>query len=96
MRSVYVCSAAENDFTESLTWYAKQDSDLARQFDSEFDAAMNRIAESPETFPAIDERHRYMQMRRFPFVIIFREDLVKVTIIAVAHTSRSPGFWHGR
>jgi toxin ParE1/3/4 len=96
MRSVYVCSAAENDFTESLTWYAKQDSDLARQFDSELDAAITRIAESPDTFPAIDERHRYMQMRRFPFVIIFREDRDKVTIVAVAHTSRSPGFWYGR
>ncbi len=96
MRSVYVCSAAESDFTASLTWYANRDTDLARQFDSEFDAAIKRIAESPDTFPAIDERHRYMQMRRFPFVIIFREDLVKVTIIAVAHTSRSPGFWHGR
>ncbi len=96
MRNVDVCSAAENDFTDSLTWYAKKDSDLARQFASEFDAAIDRITESHDAFPAIDERHRYMQMRRFPFVIIFREDRDRVTIIAVAHSSRSPGFWHGR
>ena len=75
MRSVDVCSAAEKDFTESLTWYAKKDSDLARQFD----AALNRIAESPDAFPAIDERHGYMQMGRFPFLIIFREARNRIT-----------------
>jgi len=27
MRGIYVCSAAENDFTESLSWYANKDTE---------------------------------------------------------------------
>lgn len=96
MKDIYVCSAAEIDFTESLSWYANKDTGLARQFDSKFDAALNQIAESPDVLPAIDERHRYMQMRRFPFIIIFREARDRITVIAVAHTSRSSGFGDGR
>jgi plasmid stabilization system protein ParE len=96
MKRILLCSAAEGDFTESLCWYAKRDSELACQFECEFDAALNRIAESPEAFPSFDERHRYMQMRRFPFVIIFRDTHDSITVVAVAHTARSQGFWYHR
>jgi hypothetical protein len=35
-------------------------------------------------------------LRRFPFLIIFRVIRDGITVIAVAHTSRSPDFWRGR
>lgn len=92
MNAVRLCSAAECDFTEALCWYANRDKDVARQFDS----ALSSIAESPTAFPSFDERHRYMQMRRFPFVIVFREIHESIVVIAVAHTARSSGFWHDR
>lgn len=96
MRSVQLCSAAQNDFIESLCWYAEQDTDSARHFESDFDAALNRIADSADTLPAFDDRHHYLQMRRFPFIIIFRASPRRITVVAVAHTARSPEFWRGR
>jgi plasmid stabilization system protein ParE len=96
MSRVQLCSAAANDFTESLCWYAKQSAELALEFETAFDAALGRIAERPEQFPAFDERHRYLQMRRFPFLIVFRNLPGRIIVIAVAHTSRSPEFWLDR
>ncbi|QDV31314.1 Plasmid stabilization system protein [Planctopirus ephydatiae] len=94
--NIQVCSAAAKDFTESLCWYAERSTALATDFESEFDAAIQRIAESPELFPAFDERHRYLQLRRFPFLIIYRIIGTIIIVIAVAHTARSPGFWDER
>ena len=96
MKSVQLCSAAETDFTEALRYYAAWNPDVALQFDAEVDSALRRIAAGAEQFPAADDGHRYLQLRRFPFLIIFREIRDGITVIAVAHTSRSPDLWRGR
>lgn len=96
MKSVQICSAAEADFTQALRYYASASPEIALQFDAEVDSALRRIAAGPEQFPALYESHRYVQLRRFPFLIIFRVFGDGITVVAVAHTSRSPDFWHGR
>ena len=40
MTDVIVCSAAEVDYTEALTWYAKRSVDVANDFGAEFDRAL--------------------------------------------------------
>ena len=46
MVDVFVTSAAENDFTEALCWYAERSRDAAEGFDAEFEAPCDR---SPRT-----------------------------------------------
>ncbi len=50
MASVILCSAAEVDYTESLCWYGERSIEAAKEFDSEFDHALNQIASTPEQF----------------------------------------------
>lgn len=96
MTNVIICSAAEVDFTESLKWYAEQSIEAANDFDTEFDSAISQIAADPERFPMCDARHRYYLLRRFPFRIIYRITNSEIVVIAVAHGSRSPGYWANR
>ena len=96
MTSVIICSAAEVDFTESLKWYAERSIEAANDFDAEFDRAISQIAADPERFPMCDARHRYFLLRRFPFRIIYRITNSEIVLIAVAHGSRSPGYWANR
>ncbi len=96
MANVIVCSAAEVDFTESLTWYAERSVDAATDFDEEFDRALAQIAADPELFPLCDAQHRYFLLRRFPFRIIYRIVRNDIVVIAVAHGSRSPDYWAQR
>jgi plasmid stabilization system protein ParE len=96
MANVIVCSAAEVDYTESLTWYALRSENAANDFDAEFDQALSRIAADPEGFPLCDERHRYFLLRRFPFRIIYRIVQGDIVVVAVAHGSRAPDYWAER
>jgi plasmid stabilization system protein ParE len=96
MANLIICSAAEVDYTESLTWYAERSTDAANDFDAEFDRAISQIAREPECFPMCDSRHRYFLLRRFPFRIIYRIVASDIVVIAVAHGSRSPDYWATR
>lgn len=96
MTQVRVCSAAEIEFTNALCWYADRNPDVALEFDSEFDAVLAKIAESPDQYPTCADGHRYVLMRRFPFPVIYRTIPEAITIIAVAHTSREPEYWADR
>ncbi|WP_417732786.1 type II toxin-antitoxin system RelE/ParE family toxin [Rosistilla oblonga] len=96
MANVTICSAAEDDYTESLKWYAERSIETANDFDAEFDRALSQIADAPERFPKCDSRHRYFLLRRFPFRIIFRIEGADIAVIAVAHGSRSPDYWTDR
>ena len=96
MANLIICSAAEVDYTESLTWYAERSIDAANDFDAEFDRAISQIAREPECFPMCDSRHRYFLLRRFPFRIIYRIVASDIVVIAVAHGSRSPDYWATR
>lgn len=96
MANIVVCSAAENDYTESLKWYAERSVKAANDFETEFGLALHQIVASPERFPSCDARHRYFLLRRFPFRIIFRVFRDEIIVIAVAHNSRSINYWADR
>lgn len=69
MTRVRVCSAAANDYTETLCWYAERDSDVALQFEAEFEGVLAQISDATDRQPTLDENHRDLPMRRFPFLI---------------------------
>jgi plasmid stabilization system protein ParE len=96
MAKLFVCSAAERDYTEALCWYSERSARAADEFDEEFHRALQAIASDPDRFPACDARHRFYLMRRFPFQIIFRKVADEIDVIAVAHTSRSSTYWSDR
>lgn len=85
--------SAEDEFSESLSWYAERSIQAAADFDREFDAALATISSDPERFPYFDTRHQYYLMKKYPFQIIYRNLDTEIHIVAVAHTSRRPNYW---
>jgi hypothetical protein len=65
-------------------------------FLDQLDAAVDQIPRNPGQYPSYDFGTRRMVLRRFAFVIIFREAAVRVEIIAIAHGRRRPGYWQDR
>ena len=39
---------------------------------------------------------RVIHRRRFPYAVVYIELDNEIRVLAVAHTSREPGFWRGR
>lgn len=64
--------------------------------------ALQRVAEAPQTWPlfarGVPERLnvRRFLLRRFPYSVVFIELDAEIRVLAIAHTSREPGFWRNR
>ena len=96
MADVLIATAAEQDYTEALSWYARRSERAARGFEAEFERVINAIQASPRRFPLCDPSHRFCLMRRYPFQVIYRETSGQALIVAVAHAKRQPGYWRER
>lgn len=94
MAEVLISEGAEEDYTLSLCWYAKRSRSAAEGFEAEFARALKSIAANPEQFALCDQRHHFYFMKRYPFQVIFRSlEGGQLLVVAVAHTSRRPGYW---
>jgi plasmid stabilization system protein ParE len=87
---------AESEYIQALAWYQGRSPKAAAGFQAAVEAALQLIADAPESWPLCDKRHRFYVLKRYPFSLIFRMDNGDVLIVAVAHSSRHPAFWHGR
>lgn len=57
---------------------------------------MTTIGESPDRWPAyLVETRRYL-LKRFPFLVVYRQRDGAIQVIAVAHGCRRPGYWRDR
>ena len=68
-------------------------------------AEVRRVISLIENFPAggaqiprVRARYgtRRVPLRRFPYVVVYRERTEVSQVIAFAHTSRKPGYWRSR
>ncbi len=87
---------ASIEYREAYAWYAGQDPRAADRFEQEVDTAVRWIAQEPHRWPRYDEKHRKLLLRRFPYLLIYREHEARIWIIAVAHGHRRPGYWKER
>jgi toxin ParE1/3/4 len=62
----------------------------------ELDRAIERIANHPGQFTENVFGTRRAVLSRFPYLVIFRETLTGIEIIAVAHGRRRPFYWRDR
>ena len=65
-------------------------------FEKEVERILGMIASFPEMYPIYDPEHRFAVLRRFPFSIVYRVESGQTYVIALAHSSRAPGYWRGR
>ncbi len=85
-----VTSAAERDFTEALCWYAERSHRAAEGLDAEFNKALEKISVDPRQFPFCDERHRFYLMDRYPYQVIYREELGELSVKVVEFVDITP------
>jgi plasmid stabilization system protein ParE len=77
-------------------WYEARNPSAALAFLDEIDRAIERIAAHPDRWPAYSPGLRRYQLRRFPFGVVYLSESRRILILAVAHSSRRPGYWQQR
>lgn len=81
----------------AFDWYLERSPDAALRFDSEVNRALVEIVGAPQRWAVGSHQTRRFLLRKFPFVLIYRERANgEIQIVAVAHTSRKPGYWKER
>lgn len=87
---------AIREAAEAHGWYSRRSSTAAAGFAAEVEKAFQAIAEHPGRYPAyLGNTRRYM-LRRYPYLIVFRDQNDRVQVIAIAHGKRRAGYWKRR
>jgi plasmid stabilization system protein ParE len=96
-RVVSLHDEAGAEYDAAFDWYLQRSPDAALKFDAEVERATSEIAQAPQRWVRGSHGTRRFLLRGFPFLLIYRElGAETVQILAVAHTSRRPGYWKER
>jgi len=87
---------AEEEIREAFHWYFERSPVAAYAFRAEVFSAIDSLAEDPTMWPADAEGVRYYILRHFPYTIHDEVATATVTVFAVAHQRRRPGYWQQR
>ncbi|MGI9066575.1 MAG: type II toxin-antitoxin system RelE/ParE family toxin [Pyrinomonadaceae bacterium] len=93
-------SEAAEEYLAAMQYYLEQASPLVpAAFVAEVEAAIQVLLTAPERWAITEEPHiRRCLLTRFPYSIYYRWEQVqdRVSIYAVMHSSRRPGYWRER
>jgi len=91
--SVVLAPQAENDIAEAFEWYRGRSATAADAFRIEALDAIDRLVDAPTRWRMDEDGMRRRVLRHFPYSLVFEVLGNTVTILAVAHNRRQPGYW---
>lgn len=91
-----VLPAAIREAAQARQWYAPRSALAEQAFIAELDHAVREITEAPARWPFYLHGTRRFLMHRFPYMIVYRLKDGTVTVLAIAHSARRPGYWRKR
>lgn len=91
---------ALSEYAEATVYLVhKRSVSVAARFVESVELAIKSVVAAPDRWRVVEEPgiRRYV-LRRFPYVLYYRWDTEQkfVTIFAVMHCSREPGYWKSR
>lgn len=101
MKAVRLASEALDEANDAADWYEARRSGLGLAFVAELNACIDLIADHSQVFPRLAGTDPHLDIRRgllsrFPYAVVFLELPDRIQVLAVAHTSRRPGYWLNR
>jgi plasmid stabilization system protein ParE len=89
---------ADKEYDQALKYYAERSPEASERFKNAVDAAVQRIiSQGPDSLPRYSGQNHWVRVQRFRYILVFRRRAPnEVIVVAVAHTSRRPGYWRRR
>ncbi|MBI5160601.1 MAG: type II toxin-antitoxin system RelE/ParE family toxin [Micrococcales bacterium] len=86
------------EIDHEVDYYESRQPGLGAELEDEIDAVLETIQRFPEAAPEWRDRpdRRVAVLDRFPFTMPYRIKDGDIVILALAHTSRRPGYWSRR
>ena len=93
---VGILPAAEAEFREALLWYFERSPLAADAFRTEVFDAIDGLEGRAEMWPEDEDGTRKYVLTHFPYTLFYEVVGSIVTVMAVGHQRRRPGYWHKR
>lgn len=94
-----ILDAAKEEIEQAFLFYGSQKPDLGSHFFDAVEQGYHHVLSNPEAWPLLRRKEpplrRYL-LKRFPFGLIYGTRKNKITVVAVMHLSRKPGYWKKR
>ncbi len=87
---------AWQEVEEAEAWYRQRNPEAGVRFLSALHDALENLSRWPQRWPIYRFGTRRIVLYRFPFSIVYRDEPKLVSVIAVAHHKRRPGYWKDR
>ena len=95
MKPLRISRPASAEFADAVRWYEQKRVGLGGEFFDAVTDAIEVVRNNPEIGAAVG-RTRSWLLTRFPYRLIYRVRDEDIYIVAIAHTSRRPGYWKHR
>ena len=96
MKRVRFGAAARREFLAEVVYYNKEEPGLGARFAAAVEDATARALAFPLAGAPASRNTRRVFLKDFPFAVVYRPDAEGITIFALAHHSRRPGYWQSR
>ncbi|MCX7172662.1 MAG: type II toxin-antitoxin system RelE/ParE family toxin [Proteobacteria bacterium] len=93
---VEILPEAESEIREAFLWYFERSPIAADAFRTEALEAIDRLANDALMWPEDNDAIRRHILRHFPYTVFYEIRGNTVTVLAVAHQRRKPGYWRER
>ncbi|NPC56026.1 type II toxin-antitoxin system RelE/ParE family toxin [Caenimonas soli] len=93
---VEVLPEAEAEAREAFLWYFERSPMAADAFRVELFDAIDGLSETAEDWPEDQDGFRHYHLRHFPYTVMYEVLGRNVTVFAIAHQRKRPGYWHDR
>ena len=93
---IHRLAVAEID--HEVDYYESRVAGLGAELEDEIDAVLETILQFPDAASQWRDRRdrRGAVLDRFPFTVVYQVKEGEIVILALAHTSRKPGYWSRR
>ncbi|MFN0147950.1 MAG: type II toxin-antitoxin system RelE/ParE family toxin [Dehalococcoidia bacterium] len=88
--------AALVEARDARRWYRQRNPTTASDFQDEYVRVRRLIQMWPSSGTDVGLGFRRLMMHGFPYSLVYRVEVNVAVIVAVAHTSREPGYWLDR
>jgi toxin ParE2 len=89
---------AQRELREATAWYRGQNPAVAARFNAEVVQTLRHLEQFPNTGGFVpgtkDPDVRRLPVHNFPYHVIFIQLGTHISVLAIAHDRRRPGYWN--
>ncbi|MBK8163763.1 MAG: type II toxin-antitoxin system RelE/ParE family toxin [Gammaproteobacteria bacterium] len=93
MKHARFVAAARREFLAQVIYYNEEESGLGARFTAAVEEAVIRALAFPLAGSPATRSTRRVFVKDFPFAVVYRPHADGITVFALAHHSRQPGYW---